>query len=273
MNTSMQIREGLNALSQLKTNFEKEWNNLSTLMATSMATSTPNLQNDIQISFINKLARHRAKASSTLRRAISQNLQNNNIDENQNKINSECWHSANTLIEKFILNDFQLSKDTICQIHYALENTNSFDLINNPNNDKNSLYPKSEYRSKPVYIGQFSGMEHQKIHEAMEKAISDFNNTFSNQSNESTDLNTIFKIAKLQKELISIHPFSNGNGRTTILIGDWFLMKNGYLPQSFEEKFDFMIASFHDSKRQTSDEHVATVLINNVIRSYELFFQ
>jgi Fic family protein len=54
--------------------------------------------------------------------------------------------------------------------------------------------------------------------------------------NESKELHPIERASILHGRLSKIHPFKDGNGRTSRLILNFELMKNGYLPVVIEAK-------------------------------------
>ena len=54
--------------------------------------------------------------------------------------------------------------------------------------------------------------------------------------NYKTDLNEIELAAFNHAEFVKIHPFVDGNGRTSRLIMNYQLMKSGFLPISIDKK-------------------------------------
>ena len=54
--------------------------------------------------------------------------------------------------------------------------------------------------------------------------------------NYKTDLNEIELAAFTHAEFVKIHPFVDGNGRTSRLIMNYQLMKSGFLPISIDKK-------------------------------------
>ena len=81
-----------------------------------------------------------------------------------------------------------------------------------------------KYRNYDVII---SGASHKppqyiKVPELMEKLIMNYN--------EWDKYHPIIKSALLHGELVKIHPFADGNGRTSRLIMNMELMRNGYVP-------------------------------------------
>ena len=51
-----------------------------------------------------------------------------------------------------------------------------------------------------------------------------------------TDLNPIELAAYTHAEFVKIHPFIDGNGRTSRMLMNYQLMKNGYLPVSIAKE-------------------------------------
>ena len=85
------------------------------------------------------------------------------------------------------------------------------------------------YRSIDVYI---SGAQHTPPSpNEMYRQIKMFYNDLS-----SSTLNPIELAAWTHAEFVKIHPFKDGNGRTSRLIMNYQLMKNGYLPVSIDKK-------------------------------------
>lgn len=85
------------------------------------------------------------------------------------------------------------------------------------------------YRNVDVYI---SGAQHTPPSpNEMYRQIKMFYNDLS-----SNTLNPIELAAWTHAEFVKIHPFTDGNGRTSRLIMNYQLMKNGYLPISIDKK-------------------------------------
>lgn len=58
--------------------------------------------------------------------------------------------------------------------------------------------------------------------------------------------------------LVSIHPFRDGNGRTSTLVGDWILLKNGYPPFCFPRVIDGTVAAVPEGKEWATAERAVT---------------
>ena len=86
------------------------------------------------------------------------------------------------------------------------------------------------YRSVDVYI---SGAGHTPpTPNEMYRQIKNFYADLPNRN----DLNEIELAAWTHAEFVRIHPFTDGNGRTSRLIMNYQLMKNGWLPVSIDKK-------------------------------------
>ncbi len=81
-----------------------------------------------------------------------------------------------------------------------------------------------KYRSENVIIkgAQHTPPDYVKVPELMEKLILNYNNW--------NEYHPIIKAVLLHGELVKIHPFVDGNGRTSRLIMNLVLMNNGYYP-------------------------------------------
>ncbi|WP_404348090.1 Fic family protein [Sutcliffiella horikoshii] len=85
------------------------------------------------------------------------------------------------------------------------------------------------YRDQQVFIAgaQHTPPPHFRIQEEMEKMMKWFNN-------EAQELHAIDRAAKLHAIFLGIHPFIDGNGRTSRLLLNLELMKAGYPPIIFK---------------------------------------
>jgi len=113
--------------------------------------------------------------------------------------------------------DTELSEKEIRNIHSLI--TKGIENIN-----------PGQYRTVPVYI---SGAEHIPpqpyiIFPEMEKLMLWYRN-------EANELHPIERATILHGEFVKIHPFLDGNGRTSRLLLNFELMKNGYPPIIIEK--------------------------------------
>ena len=130
------------------------------------------------------------------------------IKEHLEAINHE---TAILYLEALIENRNEISEWSIKELHQLILNG-----IDNNNAGK--------YRNENVYI---TGAKHTppeaiKVPELMEKLILNYNSW--------NNYHPIIRAALLHGELVKIHPFVDGNGRTSRLIMNMDLIKNGYVP-------------------------------------------
>ncbi|WP_374028975.1 Fic family protein [Bdellovibrio bacteriovorus] len=82
--------------------------------------------------------------------------------------------------------------------------------------------------------------------------------------------NALLAAALCQYWLVSLHPFMDANGRTAVLLADWILGRNGYLPMSFATKLDAIVATLEDDRASATAANAILKLLKNVQRSYRL---
>lgn len=120
-------------------------------------------------------------------------------------------------IEEIVSNKEELSEWQIKSIHNL--------ILKNIDNDN-----AGKYRNCNVKI---SGAEHippepYLLIEQMKELMEWYNNS---------TLHPIEKAAKLHVDFVKIHPFTDGNGRTSRLLMNFELMKNGYLPVVIKNEY------------------------------------
>ena len=82
-----------------------------------------------------------------------------------------------------------------------------------------------KYRIENVVISGAKHIppKHYEINHVMQKLISEYHNDWK-------DYHPVVKATLLHGEFVKIHPFNDGNGRTSRLLLNFELMKNGYSP-------------------------------------------
>lgn len=89
--------------------------------------------------------------------------------------------------------------------------------------------------------------------------------------NSHKDYSVLVHAALCQYWLVSIHPFLDGNGRTSILLSDWLLTMNGYLPQSFTSKLDAIVMYIPGRVKKMTPGLSVIRILQNVLQSYKCF--
>jgi Fic family protein len=80
----------------------------------------------------------------------------------------------------------------------------------------------------------------------------------------------VVRASRIYQWLISIHPFTNANGRTARLAADYVLMEAGILPAVFPSPLSFAVALFPDRPRQVKPIEAFHGIVLAVERAAEI---
>lgn len=190
-----------------------------------------------------------------------QNCNSVNIFENFNKaFEIEYAHNSTaiegntlTLIETKVLLEDKISvgKKSLREIYEVVNHNKAFSYVKNciaedKPLDENIVKDIHSILMENILVGgiyrnvevRITGAKHKPpVPSEMYHQIKDF---FSNL-NFKSDLNPIELASWTHAEFVKIHPFVDGNGRTSRLIMNYQLMKHGFLPISVnkEDKLDY----------------------------------
>jgi Fic family protein len=121
-------------------------------------------------------------------------------------------YQAVLLLKEFVRDEIPLTEHLIKQFHALI---------------LQSIDPKNAgvYRLQAVMISGSSHIPpaHFKVPQEMETCLAWFNQQVKNQT-----LHPVLLAAEIHERVVSIHPFIDGNGRTSRLIMNLLLMQNGY---------------------------------------------
>ena len=140
-----------------------------------------------------KLNQNRLLASNTL-------LKSKTIEQ-------ELWDKANLFIANLIANNLSFTFNRVLQL--------------------NQIFTDTEVtRDHEIYSANVQYLELKFLKEGIE--------LFEKFIFEKIDnMHPVIFAFRCYQWIVSLHPFTNGNGRTARLVADWILLKNGYLPISF----------------------------------------
>lgn len=115
-----------------------------------------------------------------------------------------------------------------------------------------------KYRSEKVFIKGASHIppDYLKVPELMEKLILNYR--------EWKKFHPIIRAALLHGELVKIHPFIDGNGRTSRLVMNLSLMSNGFLPVIIKKEDRLEYYNSLDKAHITGDYTDFVKLVNNL---------
>ena len=119
-------------------------------------------------------------------------------------------------------------------------------------------------REQEIYTGHLQACPQDELENSL---ISFQENILSAESQYSA----LTHSALCQYWLVSIHPFLDGNGRTSILLTDWLLTMNGYLPQSFTSKLDAIVMYIPGRVKKMTPGLSVIRILQNVLQSYKCF--
>lgn len=81
--------------------------------------------------------------------------------------------------------------------------------------------------------------------------------------------NILERAFRVSQAIISFHFFKDGNGRTSKLISEYFLIKEGYLPPTYDSSIQAHHAIAYDSKENDIDYYFE-VFLNAIDNSFKL---
>lgn len=118
-------------------------------------------------------------------------------------------------------------------------------------------------READIFIGPYKACPSQDL----PRMLSEFHQRVLCRLSEMEPLRAA---AWTQYWIVSLHPFLDANGRTSVLASEWILAQNGYLPQTFSQQLDAVIAVFSPERIHRTPARACVKILNNVLRSYRL---
>jgi prophage maintenance system killer protein len=149
-----------------------------------------------------KLNRNRLLASNTL-------LKNDTREQ-------QLWDRANLFIATQISSDKKVSFKLLLELNHIFTSNSNF-------------------RHHEIYSGSEQYIELRYLKKAIQKFEDE---VISKQMT----IHPVLFAFECYKWIVSLHPFTNGNGRTARLAADWILLSNGYLPISFSSSYSSHVA-------------------------------
>ncbi len=134
--------------------------------------------------------------------------------------------------------DIEISERTIKEIHALI--LHGIDREN-----------AGRYRTVPVMISGSTHMPPQPY--LIEKQMEDFMLRFQQMENEK--VHPVLVAAYLHDELVRIHPFIDGNGRTSRLLMNLYLLRNGYIIITLKGSNDAKV-NYYMALEKSHTEHL-----------------
>lgn len=145
---------------------------------------------------------------------------------------------AISYIKDIAKQDIEISKRTIKEIHALI--LHGIDREN-----------AGRYRTVPVMISGSTHMPPQPY--LIEKQMEDFMLRFRQMEEEK--VHPVLVAAYLHDELVRIHPFIDGNGRTSRLLMNLYLLRNGYVIITLKGSNDAKI-NYYKALEKSHTEHL-----------------
>lgn len=160
----------------------------------------------------------------------------------------EGWERANLLIHTWIEEDYlPQSHEDLWKLYGELMGV-----------------PCAGYRKAPVYTAKTKHPHSDELPLLMNWVLDKFKNPSGHP---------VLFASKIRQSVVSIHPFENGNGRFSQLLADLYLLREGYLPQSYDDPLMGMVAGLHDQRAFLTPHIAFLYLQRTVLNSYELLMK
>jgi Fic family protein len=154
----------------------------------------------------------------------------------------EGWDRANKYIFQEIAKVSKINKEHILKINGLLNNRETKD-----------------FRSDEIYSAQWQYLPQ----ESLATAWLDF------EKNILSMPNSILRSCEIYIWLVTMHSFTNGNGRTARLVADWSLLEQSYLPLCFDSSVASHVAVVIGDKLRDKKSSIKKTL-SAILRAYEI---
>lgn len=139
---------------------------------------------------------------------------------------TQDWLNADQFIRQKVESTDNLTLEDLCQLNA---------LLNGADNEE---IDGGKLRDHIVQVGGQGGatyVHHDDVPSLLKEVLEDINKGVTNGENP------VILAAKAFQRMVSIHPFSDGNGRTCRLVMDYVLLKAGLPPPSLGNNVNFAI--------------------------------
>ncbi|MFS4459724.1 Fic family protein [Bdellovibrio sp. HCB2-146] len=159
---------------------------------------------------------------------------------------SESWIAANTYASEKIAQDTPPSAQDIFHLNALLRSL-----------------PTAPLRTGDVFLGPHKAIDAEKLPAAFQYFCDEI-------LPQSKHKHSLLGAALTRFWLVSLHPFEDANGRTSVILADWLLLLSGYLPLGFNEASEGLIASFNQHRPSATAANAVLKTLRSVRTSYRL---
>ncbi|MCA9508941.1 MAG: Fic family protein [Myxococcales bacterium] len=187
-------------------------------------------ERNITHEFIACLNTYRTHASNTLRRSQSAMMQ---------------WVNAQLLLNDWLLKEKIPALGDLLHLNAMLTG-------------KNKIF----FRTQDIFT---FGVKHPSPAE-----LSTLMSRFFLWLNEALVKDPIYAAFMCRYFIVSVHPFSDANGRTSQLMADYFLLRNNYLPQIFFSRLEKLVVGNHETRSYMNPKRAFQRFIQTIVNAYDL---
>jgi len=160
----------------------------------------------------------------------------------------QSWIQVNQWVqERASLNEYPSWAD-ICRINAELTSQKETDVV----------------RTTEIYVGPYQACEVSQL----DQELQFFKDKVLAKSSESHPL---VQAAFCQYVLVTLHPFKDGNGRTSVMLTDWMIALYDYFPQSFTSKLDSIVMYQPGRPIAITPGRAVERILRNILNSYQCF--
>ena len=158
----------------------------------------------------------------------------------------EGWDKAHQVVHTWIVEEKTLSRHSDLFYLYTI---------------MTGCYTAS-YRTVSVYTSNNKHPEPEHLFSLMD--------AFFKMINSPLKEHPIQRAARARQWIASIHPFEDGNGRVSQILADYFLIKEGYLPQSYDHPRTAMVVGLPNKIDYVTPHFAFVNVAESVLHSYRL---
>lgn len=162
------------------------------------------------------------------------------------EIQRRNWDAANALIQQWIIDEKNFCWRALAELNGLLIT---------------GRMEPSALRDGPVFTGGHQHVDPDLLPELLE---------WFDQAASRSGIHPVRRAALVRYWLVSLHPFADGNGRTSTLAADWLLLKDGYPPFCFPTVAAGTVAYTPDGKDWATPERAIMKSIEALRRSFAL---
>lgn len=156
------------------------------------------------------------------------------------------WNEGQALIHKWLLSDRAVGMSDLIELNALL-----------------SASPSKGWRERDIYTLGVKHIDAQEI-DAVMQAL------FSQVILNAQKKHLLYVAFAFRYWIVSIHPFADGNGRSSQLFADYILLKHGYLPQAFCSMLEHLIIGHHEYRPYMNPHHAFGIFSKTILNAYQI---